>query len=287
MERITTRAAMQAHAMQARCAGRTLALVPTMGALHEGHLSLVKLARAQADHVTVSIFVNPTQFGPNEDFDQYPRTLEPDLEALRNTGGVDAVFMPQPNEMYPEVPSTWVRVDHLDAYLCGQKRPGHFLGVTTIVTKLFIACRPDRAVFGLKDAQQFLILRRMTRELGFGIQLVGAPIVREPDGLALSSRNRYLSPAHREQAVVLSRAVREARARMDAGEQRTGVLIEAMRHHLAQAPDARVQYVEVVDTEQLRPLGRLQEGQNALAAMAVFFGETRLIDNTFRWHPAA
>ncbi len=285
MQLIATRSEMQALALQARCTGRTLALVPTMGALHKGHLSLVKLAREHADHVTVSIFVNPTQFGPHEDYDRYPRTLETDLEALRSIGGVDAVFVPDAAEMYPQEPRTWVRVDGLDAYLCGKQRPGHFLGVTTIVSKLFIACTPDKAVFGLKDAQQFLILRRMTQEMGFDIHLIGAPIVREPDGLAFSSRNRYLSPNEREQALVLSQAVRDARARMDAGETRSAVLIEAMRHQIAQAPDARIQYMEVVDTENLQPLTRLKDGQNALAAVAVFFGKTRLIDNTFRWNP--
>ncbi|MEO0558371.1 MAG: pantoate--beta-alanine ligase, partial [Bacteroidota bacterium] len=214
MDILRTIEAMQAHADAARASGQRLALVPTMGALHDGHLALVKRARQLADHVTVSVFVNPTQFGPNEDYDAYPRTLDTDLDALASIGGVDAVFAPTPEAMYPFdlPPFTTVQVRQLDQHLCGATRPGHFEGVTSVVTRLFLACRPHVAVFGEKDAQQLAILRRMTTELGFGIELVGHPIVREPDGLAMSSRNRYLSPEERAQAVVLSQALRQAAA---------------------------------------------------------------------------
>ncbi|WP_456428819.1 pantoate--beta-alanine ligase [Rhodocaloribacter sp.] len=284
MKLIQTVHEMQAEADRRRAEDRRLALVPTMGALHEGHLALVREARRHADHVTVSIFVNPTQFAPGEDYEQYPRTLDADLERLERLGFVEVVFAPSPAGMYPGGPAghrTWVTVEGLDEHLCGRFRPGHFRGVTTVVTKLFLACRPHVAVFGRKDAQQFLILRRMARDLNFGVEIVGVPTVREPDGLALSSRNVYLSPSERAQATALSRAVSEAKRLAEAGEQRTKVLVEAMLRALAQAPDARVQYAEVVDTETLRPIEILEPGQEALAAVAVFFGHTRLIDNAF------
>jgi len=284
MKLIHTVPEMQAEADRRRAEHRRLALVPTMGALHEGHLALVREARRHADHVTVSIFVNPTQFAPGEDYDQYPRTLETDLEKLERLGFVDAVFAPSPADMYPDGPArhrTWVTVEGLDEHLCGRFRPGHFRGVTTVVTKLFLACRPHVAVFGRKDAQQFLIIRRMVRDLNFGVEILGVPTVREPDGLALSSRNVYLTPSERAQATTLSRAVSEAKRLAEAGEQRTKVLVEAMRRTLAEAPDARVQYAEVVDTETLQPVETLKPGQEALAAVAVFFGQTRLIDNAF------
>ncbi len=284
MKLIQTISEMQAEADARRAEGRRLALVPTMGALHEGHLALVREAHRHADHVTVSIFVNPTQFAPGEDYEQYPRTLDADVEKLERLGFVDAVFAPSPAAMYPDGPErhrTWVVVEGLDEHLCGRFRPGHFRGVTTVVSKLFLACRPHVAVFGLKDAQQFLILRRMVRDLNFGIEMVGVPTVREPDGLALSSRNVYLSPSERAQAAVLSRAVAEARRLAETGEQRARVLVESMLRILTQAPDARVQYAEVVDAETLQPIERLTPGQEVLAAVAVYFGQTRLIDNAF------
>jgi pantoate--beta-alanine ligase len=280
MERIHTVAAMQAHADAARAAGRRLALVPTMGALHEGHLALVEEARRRADHVTVSIFVNPTQFGPGEDFQQYPRTLEADVAALGGLGAVDVVFAPDAAGVYPFglPPFTTVRVRDLDRHLCGAFRPGHFEGVTTVVAKLFLACRPHVAVFGEKDAQQLAVLRRMAAELGFGVAVVGHPIVREPDGLALSSRNRYLTAEERRQAVVLSEAVAAAHAAAEAGERRAPALVDAMRRAVARAPLAQLQYAEVVDAETLQPVEALVTGRY-LAALAVFFGGTRLIDN--------
>lgn len=294
MKHIRTVDAMQSYTDAQRAEGARLALVPTMGALHEGHLALVRTAKQHADRVVVSVFVNPTQFGPDEDYDEYPRDLEGDrrkLEAL----DVDVLFAPTAEEMYPGesfdeegVPSlTWVEVERLDEHLCGRYREGHFRGVTTIVTKLFHACKPHVAVFGRKDAQQFVIIRRMVQDLLFDIEIVGVPTVREPDGLAKSSRNAYLSEREREQATVLYRAVEAARTRIEAGEQRGTAIVEAMRDELDRAPDAHVQYAEVVDATTLQPLKRIDPGQHVLAAVAVFFGETRLIDNAFVRAPSA
>lgn len=290
MELIRTVEGMQRRAEAERRAGRRLALVPTMGALHEGHLALVREAQAQADYVTVSVFVNPTQFGPGEDYEQYPRRLEADLEVLRGEEGVAAVFAPPVEELYPAGQAenrTWVTVEGMDEHLCGRYRPGHFRGVTTVVAKLFLACKPHVAVFGLKDAQQFQMLRRMARDLLFDIALVGVPIVREADGLARSSRNVYLTPEERAQAVVLSRAVGAAREAVEGGEQRAEAVVETMRQALAQAPLGRPQYAEVVDWETLQPVGRITPGQQVLAAVAVFFGGTRLIDNALVQAPQA
>ncbi|MDX1548158.1 MAG: pantoate--beta-alanine ligase [Rhodothermales bacterium] len=290
MELIHTVEAMQGHAEAARCSGQRLALVPTMGALHAGHLALIDEALRRADHVTVSIFVNPTQFGPGEDYDAYPRTLEADLRALEDRGGVDAVFAPSVAAMYPDGPEAhraWVEVEGLDAHLCGRYRPGHFRGVATVVAKLLLACRPHVAVFGRKDAQQFVILRRLVRDLGFGVEVVGAETVREADGLALSSRNAYLTEAERAQAGVLSQAVSAVAAAVEEGEQRSERLVEAMLTTLAQAPLARVQYAEVVDARTLQPVARIAPGQAVIAAVAVYFGATRLIDNCFATAPPA
>lgn len=277
---------MHAEADAARAAGRRLALVPTMGALHAGHLALVRDARRRADHVAVSVFVNPTQFGPGEDYEAYPRTLDADLEALAEAGGVDAVFAPSPAEMYPFglPPYATVRVRDLDRHLCGAHRPGHFEGVASVVAKLFLACRPHVAVFGEKDAQQLAVVRRMTAEMGFGVEVVGHPIVREPDGLALSSRNRYLSPEERAQAVVLHRALVAAAAAVERGERSAGALRQRLSEEVGRAPLARLQYAEVVDADALQPVERLGKdgasGGRYLAAVAAFFGDTRLIDNT-------
>ena len=274
---------MQAHAEAGRQAGGTLALVPTMGALHDGHLALVDAARSRAGHVTVSVFVNPTQFGPGEDYDAYPRTLDADLAALADRA--DAVFAPTAEAMYPFGLPPWatVSVRDLDRHLCGASRPGHFQGVTTVVAKLFLACRPHVAVFGEKDAQQLAIVRRMTAELGFGVEVVGHPTVREPDGLALSSRNRYLGPDERRQAPALSRALDAARAAVAGGERDARAVAAAMRAEVAAAPLAELDYAEVVDAETLQPAGTLthrgaSDGRY-LAALAVRFGGTRLIDN--------
>jgi pantoate--beta-alanine ligase len=288
MQLIQTAALMQAFADEHRRAGRRLALVPTMGALHDGHLALVQEARRLCDQVVVSIFVNPTQFGPNEDYQAYPRTLEHDLHMLEAAGGVDGVFAPPEGEVYPfgvDHVRCWVQIEQLDEHLCGRFRPGHFRGVTTVVSKLFTLCKPHVAVFGLKDAQQFLILKRMVRELHFDVELVGGTTVREEDGLAMSSRNLYLSPDERAQAVVLSRAASAARRHVEGGEADAVAIKRAMQAVLAEAPGARVQYAEVVDTEYIQPVERINPGQEVLSAVAVFFGKTRLIDNAFARAP--
>jgi pantoate--beta-alanine ligase len=284
---------MQAHADAARAEGHTLALVPTLGALHEGHLALVRTALEEADHVTVSVFVNPTQFGPDEDYDEYPRDLEGDqkkLEALN----VDALFAPSVDEMYPYLndealpgPLAWVSVDRLDEHLCGAYREDHFQGVTTVVTKLLHACKPDLAVFGKKDAQQYVILQRLVEALLFDVDIVGVPTVRESDGLATSSRNEYLDPEEREQAPVLFEAVSAAEEAIKEGEQETEVVVRAMENELAAAPAGEVEYAEVVDANTLQPTEHLAPGQEVLAAVAVYFGDTRLIDNTFVEVPRA
>lgn len=281
MELIRTVAAMQAHAEAARCAGRRLALVPTMGALHAGHIALVQEARRHADHITVSVFVNPTQFGPGEDFERYPRTLAADLAELERGGGVDAVFHPEVEEMYAPGARTLIDVEGLDRHLCGPHRPGHFQGVATVVAKLLLACRPHVALFGKKDAQQFVILRRLARDLGFGVEVEGVETVRELDGLAMSSRNRYLGEEARKQSVVLSKAVFRAREAAERGERDPGALVDLMLREIGEAPMARLQYAEVVDAETLAPPERLIPGREALAAVAVYFDGARLIDNQF------
>ena len=293
MELIRTVDAMQDHADTARTEGDRLALVPTLGALHEGHLALVRRALETADHVTVSVFVNPTQFGPDEDYDEYPRDLEGDREKLEALG-VDAMFAPSVEEMYPYAndeglpgPLAWVAVNKLDEHLCGAYRDGHFRGVTTVVTKLFHACKPDVGVFGRKDAQQYVILKRLVEDLLFDIEIVGVPTVREPDGLAQSSRNAYLDPEEREQATVLYEAVTAVETAIEEGEQEAQAVVDAMDAALAEAPDADVQYASVVDAHTLQPVDYLAPGQTVLAAVAVFFGETRLIDNAFVEVPSA
>jgi pantoate--beta-alanine ligase len=288
MDIIRTVDAMQAHADARRCEGHTQALVPTMGALHDGHFALVRTALDRAEHVVVSIFVNPTQFGPDEDYGRYPRDLEADRDALAEMG-VDAIFAPPVDEMYPHADRAagdigqrlWVEPTQLDEHLCGRYRPGHFRGVTTVVTKLFNVCKPDVVVFGRKDAQQLVILQRMVDDLGFDIDVVGVPTVREEDGLACSSRNQYLSDSERAQAVVLSEAVQTARERIQEGEQAGNAVVRAMRKTLGQAPDAEIQYAQVVDAHTLQPVDRIAPGQEVLAAVAVYFGDTRLIDNAF------
>ena len=293
MDHLRTVDAMQAHAETARADGDTLALVPTLGALHDGHIALMRRALEEADHVTVSVFVNPTQFGPGEDYDEYPRDLDRDREILEALD-VDALFAPPVDEMYPfagddELPSplAWVSVEQLDEHLCGAYRDGHFRGVTTVVTKLLHACKPDIAVFGTKDAQQYVIIQRLVEDLLLDVEIVGVPTVRESDGLAQSSRNEYLTPDEREQAPVLYEAVTAAQEAIEQGEQAASAVVRAMENELATAPDADVQYAEVVDARTLQPLDRLSPGQEVLAAVAVFFGDTRLIDNTFVQVPAS
>jgi pantoate--beta-alanine ligase len=291
MELIHTVEEMQARAEKQRCHGQLLALVPTMGALHEGHLALVRKARELADHVTVSVFVNPTQFGPDEDYERYPRDLEQDMETLERNidGGVECIFAPSVDEMYPERggPAVWTTVDRLDDHLCGRHRPGHFRGVTTVVSKLLLASRPHYGLFGKKDAQQYVILKRLIKALHFDTEIVGVPTQRAEDGLAFSSRNRYLTAEQRAQAVVLSQAVQRAEQLVKAGEQRPERIVKAMLEILEEAPEADVQYAELVDTNYLQPLDHITPGQEVLAAVAVYFGETRLIDNVFVEAPPA
>lgn len=255
---------------------RPLGLVPTMGYLHEGHLTLVRQARVQNASVGVSIFVNPTQFGPQEDLARYPRDLPRDL-ALLEKEGVDLVFTPTPGEMYPPGYDTWVQVENLAKRLEGASRPGHFRGVCTIVLKLFNLFRPERAYFGQKDAQQALIVQRMAADLNTGVEVVVVPTVREADGLAMSSRNVYLNPQERQAATVLYRALSLACHLYEAGERDAEVLRERMRSLILQEPLARIDYVSVADAQTLEELERV-EGP-ALVSLAVFIGHTRLIDN--------
>ncbi|WP_172136385.1 pantoate--beta-alanine ligase [Adlercreutzia sp. ZJ473] len=261
-----------------RAAGQTVGLVPTMGYLHEGHQSLIERSVADNDHTVVSVFVNPTQFGPNEDLESYPRDLEHD-RALVEAAGADVVFHPTPAEMYYPNRRTTVHVDELGNELCGKSRPIHFDGVCLVVSKLLNIVTPDRAYFGQKDAQQLLIVRRMVRDLSFGVEIVGCPIVREADGLAKSSRNTYLSDEERAAAVVLSRSLAAGRAVLEGGERRASAVRQAVLDVLAAEPLAAPEYVEVVDTDDVNPVEAV-EGE-ALVAIAVRIGGTRLIDNFF------
>jgi len=261
---------------EARSRGASVGLVPTMGALHEGHLSLIRAARAQNDVVVVSIFVNPTQFGANEDLAKYPRDLERD-RLLCEEAGAHLIFSPEPGEMYAEPYSTWVDVEGLTGGLCGRSRPGHFRGVCTVVTKLLNICQPHQAYFGEKDAQQLAVIKRMTRNLDMRVRIVPCPTVREPDGLAMSSRNARLTPEHRAQAPVLYRALTAAKDLVLAGEQDAAQLDAAVRTILAEAPAGEIDYVEIVDADDLTPVDHI-EGET-LIALAVRFGDVRLIDN--------
>lgn len=262
----------------ARAGGRRLGLVPTMGALHAGHVALVRRATELSDTVAVSVFVNPTQFGPNEDFHKYPRTLERDVEACQKAGA-RLVFAPDVDAMYPPGERTRVRVSALTDALCGASRPGHFEGVTTIVLKLFAVAGPCVAVFGRKDYQQLKVVERMTRDLLLPVEVVGVPTVREPDGLALSSRNAYLSPEERRRAVAIPTALGDAVRAFAAGERSAKVIGSAVRARL-QAAGLRLDYVTLADADSLAPLADADRvEQRALLAVAVFAGTTRLIDN--------
>jgi pantoate--beta-alanine ligase len=250
--------------------------VPTMGYLHKGHMSLVRAAREANANVIVSIFVNPTQFGPNEDFERYPRDEERDLELLRDER-IDVVFMPSVEEMYPKGASTFVEVEGITSVLEGAHRPTHFRGVTTVVAKLFTIVEPARAYFGRKDAQQLAVIRKMVRDLRLDIEIVGLPIVREPDGLAMSSRNAYLSPEERKAALVLSGSLQRAKALYDDGVRDADAIRSAMNGLLGAEPLAQVDYVSVADTETLLELETI--AGSALVSLAVRIGKTRLIDN--------
>jgi pantoate--beta-alanine ligase len=277
MELARTIAALSDQLRATRRSGASLGLVPTMGAFHEGHLALMRQARAQNDRVVVSLFVNPAQFGPGEDFHRYPRNLERDHE-LAAGAGVDWLFCPSVEEIYPPGDDTTVEVHRLARPLEGRFRPGHFRGVTTVVARLFDVVLPDRAYFGRKDYQQLRIVQRMTEDLRLPIQIVPVPTVREADGLALSSRNQYLSPEERRAAPSLFRALQAAEAAYAAGERRAAALRARVRQVLAAEPRVRIQYAAVVDAQDLTPLQVLE--QPAVVALAALVGNTRLIDNT-------
>ncbi|MGI5863805.1 MAG: pantoate--beta-alanine ligase [Myxococcales bacterium] len=275
IEVVRTVAEVRARVAELRKQGRSLALVPTMGFLHEGHLSLIREGRRRADVCAVSIFVNPTQFGPNEDLSRYPRDERGDVEKCEGAGAT-LVWAPDQPEVYPEGYQTFVEVTEMTRRWCGAARPGHFRGVTTVVSKLFNVFRPDVAIFGEKDFQQLHVVRQMARDLAFETEVVGMPIVREPDGLAMSSRNAYLSPEERQRALALSRALRTASHAHANGERSAERLIEAARAEL-RACDAREDYVGIVDPRTLEPVERVE--QPARMLLAAFVGKTRLIDN--------
>jgi len=270
---------MQTKASEIRLARKIIGFVPTMGALHEGHLSLIRIARAKADIVVVSIFVNPTQFGPNEDFTTYPRDLDRD-KSLCEKENVDIVFAPDVSEMYPENYSTYVNVERLSDHLCGKSRPGHFRGVATVCTKLFNIVMPNIAVFGQKDAQQAFIIKRLVRDLNFNIEIIVAPIVREPDGLAMSSRNIFLNADERKEATALSRSLKLAeKLIIEDNVREAKIVINAMEELLRkEAPHGTIDYVSIVSTENLYPVAFLKG--EILVAIAVKFSRARLIDNT-------
>lgn len=276
MKICTTIAEARNFCRQLRAERKRLGLVPTMGALHAGHLSLVRAARARCDAVVVSIFVNPTQFGPKEDFAKYPRPFESDCAAVEKESA-DMVFAPTADEMYAKGETTWVTVEGLSEKLDGRSRPGHFRGVTTVVAKLFHVIEPDVAFFGQKDAAQLAVIRRMVRDLNFPVEIISCPIVREPDGLAMSSRNAYLSAADRPRALVLHRSLQEVERAFHRGEQDATALEQSGRIVLAQEPDVRLDYFEVVDPETLDPVEAA--AGKTLVAVAAYVGSTRLIDN--------
>ncbi len=276
MKKITSIKEMKATVKELRSLGKTIGFVPTMGYLHEGHLSLVRKSTQSADVTVVSIFVNPAQFGPREDFKEYPRDLNRDLQLLEREG-VDYLFYPDSEEMYPLGYKTYVRVHDLEEKLCGRSRPGFFRGVCTIVLKLFNIIDPHLAFFGRKDAQQAIILRKMIDDLHLDVKIEVLPIVRDEDGLALSSRNEYLNLKEREAALVLSRSLREAEKTVKAGERRAAVIIEKVEEMIRQEPLAKIDYVEIVDLDELKPVETIKD--ESMLALAVWVGKTRLIDN--------
>jgi pantoate--beta-alanine ligase len=276
LKTFVTIAEMRAASRQSRRSGKRLGFVPTMGALHEGLLSLVRAAREAADVVAASIFVNPTQFAPNEDLASYPRSFERDCELLARAG-VDLLFAPSIEEMYPSGAVTWVTVEELSNKLDGRSRPGHFRGVTTVVSKLFHIVEPDIAFFGQKDAAQVAIIRRMVRDLNLPVEVAVCPIVREPDGLAMSSRNAYLNPEQRKSALVLHRSLTRVQELAHKGEVSADVLASRGRKEFAAEPSVRLDYFEIVNPETLDPIEDISNG--ALIAVAAYVGSTRLIDN--------
>jgi pantoate--beta-alanine ligase len=278
MQIIESPVEMHGWALNARREGLRIGLVPTMGFLHQGHLSLVGLARQRCDKVVMSIYVNPTQFGPAEDLASYPRNLERD-KALAEARGTDVLFVPADREIYAAGHCSLVEVQGPSRYLCGASRPGHFRGVATIVAKLFNLVQPHVAVFGQKDAQQLAVIQQMVRDLNMPVEIVAAPIVRETDGLAMSSRNAHLSPEERREARVLGWSLRAASQAFAAGERCAGRLVKIAEAEIRKSPLARVDYVSVVDREAMTPVEEVGDA-GALLAVAVYMGRTRLIDNT-------
>ncbi|OCG35461.1 MULTISPECIES: pantoate--beta-alanine ligase [unclassified Gilliamella] len=282
MNIVSTIKEVQAQVKAWRQAGYSIGLVPTMGYLHEGHQSLMAAAKKENQKVIVSIFVNPIQFGPSEDLASYPSDLNRDKVACEQMG-VDLIFCPTVNEMYVPNFSSYVDVNGLTNALCGQKRPGHFKGVCTVVTKLFNITQPDRAYFGQKDAQQLAVIKRMVNDLNFNIEIVGCPIVREADGLAKSSRNSYLSENERSASVCLYQAIESAKAMIKQGEKSVTVITKVMHELITNQPLAKIDYIEFVDLTSLQSVDMLE--QDCLCALAVYIGKTRLIDNFIYQHP--
>jgi pantoate--beta-alanine ligase len=276
MEIIETIAMMQEASDRWRKDDEIIVLVPTMGFLHEGHLELLRVGREKGDKLIMSLFVNPTQFGPQEDYEKYPRDTEGDLEKARSKG-VDAVFMPSAREMYPHGFQTTVAVENVTRYLCGKSRPGHFAGVTTVVAKLFNITKPHLAIFGEKDYQQLVVIRQMVRDLNMGIDIIGVPTVRERDGLAMSSRNNYLTPEERDSALSLKKGLDLARAMAAKGEKDSAKIIGAVRELIQSHPFTEIDYVTICNKENLIDIDTVDE--LALLALAVNVGRARLIDN--------
>jgi len=257
--------------------GMSIGFVPTMGYLHEGHLSLVRQSLQKADVTVVSIFVNPAQFGQREDFKEYPRDLNRDSEVLEKEG-IDYLFVPEADEIYPQGYKTYIEVHDLQDKLCGRSRPGHFRGVCTVVLKLFNIVNPDVSFFGQKDYQQAIILKRMVKDLRLEVKIEALPIIREEDGLALSSRNKYLTQEERKAALVLSKSLKEAQSMIEKGQRVSAAIIKGMKEIIGREPLVKIDYVEIVDMDNLDPVARIEK--KALAAVAVFIGKVRLIDNT-------
>ena len=276
MKIVTTIAEAKEQIKEWRSQGLSVGLVPSMGYLHEGHASLMKEALKQMDKVAVSVFVNPTQFGPGEDYDSYPRDLDHDI-AICEEQGVDLIFHPSVEEMYGKNYNTYVTMETLGDELCGKSRPIHFRGVCTVVTKLFNIITPDKAFFGQKDAQQLAIIKRMVKDLNMNLEVVGCPIIREDDGLAKSSRNTYLSPEERQAALILSKTIFMGQEMVKNGERDVKTLLDAMKANIETEPLAKIDYVEVVDGETMQKVEKIEE--SVLVAMAVYIGSTRLIDN--------
>lgn len=278
MDIITSAKEMQQRTLREKSLGRSIAFVPTMGYLHAGHLSLLEEGRKRADLLVLSIFVNPTQFGQGEDYQDYPRDLEQD-SVLAQTAGVDIIFAPPTRDMYPSDYATYINVEGITETLCGASRPGHFRGVTTVVTKLFNLVQPDIALFGTKDFQQLAVVRRMTLDLNLPIEIIGMPIFREPDGLAMSSRNVYLNSEQRQQALVLSQALADARRRVAMGEEDSATIIQELSTMIVAKPAARIDYIRIC--HQLTLADQVRVDEDSVLLLAVYIGKTRLIDNGF------